>query len=121
MSEAVSFFGSLPQSWTGLARCYLVLARVWVPWIQQQRYWHPLLSVGRIAQWRRMDPPPCHALPVYSTAMVPFINAAWPGKLQKNSYRPPASNLLTGKLNEVVSPPPIILLCAMTRSSPGLT
>ena len=59
---------------------------------------------------------PCHC-----TLIVPLINAACPGKLQKNSYGPPSLILLTAKLTDVVWPPPIKSVFATTRASPALT
>lgn len=63
----------------------------------------------------------CQRAVAYSTAMLPFMIIEWPGKLQKNWYGPPSAILLTGKLTEVVSPPPIIAECAMTRASSAFT
>ena len=57
----------------------------------------------------------------YCTLMDPFISAECPGKLQKNSYGPLPWILLTGKLTEVVSPPPITVVWAITRASSALT
>src|SRR5690348_17959425 len=56
----------------------------------------------------------------HSTLIDPCIMAAWPGKLQKNTYGPPLLILLTGKLTDAVSPPPISLVCAMMRGSAAL-
>src|SRR5690606_34717527 len=56
----------------------------------------------------------------YLTVMVPFMSAEWPGKLQKNEFGP-APSLATGKVTEVLSPPPTSFECAMTRLSPTLT
>ncbi len=64
---------------------------------------------------------PGRARRTYLTVSVPFIRVEWPGKLQKNEYGPPLAILATGKLTEVLSPPPISLLWATTRASPALT
>src|SRR5688500_6315230 len=56
----------------------------------------------------------------YCTLMVPRINAACPGKLQKNVYGPPSLILLTAKITEVVLPPPISSVFATTRASSAL-
>ena len=57
----------------------------------------------------------------YSTVIAPFIMAAWPGKLQKNTCGPSPCSLLTGTLTEVVWPPPTMVVWATTRASSGLT
>src|SRR5205085_893770 len=44
----------------------------------------------------------------------------WPGKLQKKLYDSPFVNIEVGKVTVADWPPPTILVCAMTRVSPGL-
>ena len=65
--------------------------------------------------------PPDRLALAYLTLMEPCMRAECPGKLQKNANGPLPWILLAGKLTDVVSPPPITLVCAITRGSAALT
>lgn len=54
------------------------------------------------------------------SVIVPFISAECPGKLQKKENGPSPASLATGIFTDVASPPPMTLLAAITRASPGL-
>ncbi len=55
------------------------------------------------------------------TTMLPFISDACPGQVQKKLYATPGLSAATLNVVEAVSPPPMSLVLATTRSSFGLT
>ncbi len=62
-----------------------------------------------------------HRVRAQSNLNMPFMIAEWPGKLQKNVYASPFLSCEVGNLTVSVWPPPMTLVCAITRASPSLT
>ena len=52
---------------------------------------------------------------------VPCMSALWPGNVHRYWYCVPAFRVDAGNVTLVVSPPPMVLVCASTRLSPGAT
>ena len=48
------------------------------------------------------------------------MSAKWPGKGAEELYASPFLSAEVGNFTDVVCPPPIILVCAITRVSPFL-